>query len=205
MSRAPSSRMRDSQKTLVTASSDGTPIAFDRIGSGPPLILVDGALVYRDVGPTRALAEVLASHFTVFTYDRRGRGASGDTPPYAVKREVEDIEALAREAGRHRTEAYPPRQRDAGAHEHSAERAVPDSPGANAHRQAEGGRAGTDHILRKLRPVRTPRWPGRPQSCTARLAGSRRRRGRQSHSAVAAGARCRRRRRRCTIRGERCR
>jgi len=80
-------------------SSDGTPIAFDRSGKGPPLILVDGALCYRASGPMGPLAALLAPHFTVFTYDRRGRGDSGDTTPYAVEREVEDIEALINEAG----------------------------------------------------------------------------------------------------------
>jgi pimeloyl-ACP methyl ester carboxylesterase len=80
-------------------SNDGTEIAFDRRGQGPAVILVDGALCYRGMGPSGPLAELLAQHFTVFTYDRRGRGASGDTAPYAVEREVEDIEALLGEAG----------------------------------------------------------------------------------------------------------
>ena len=80
-------------------SKDGTAIAFDRIGYGPPVILIDGALCYRRMGQSGQLAELLAPHFTVFTYDRRGRGASGDTAPYAVEREVEDIEALLGEAG----------------------------------------------------------------------------------------------------------
>ena len=76
-------------------SADGTTIAFTRAGQGPPLILVDGALCSRSFGPMPKLAAQLTPHFTVYTYDRRGRGASGDTPPYAVDREVEDIEALA--------------------------------------------------------------------------------------------------------------
>jgi pimeloyl-ACP methyl ester carboxylesterase len=80
-------------------SKDGTAIAFDRIGSGSPVILIDGALCYRGMGQTGQLAELLAPQFTVFTYDRRGRGASGDTAPYAVEREVEDIAALLGEAG----------------------------------------------------------------------------------------------------------
>jgi pimeloyl-ACP methyl ester carboxylesterase len=80
-------------------SKDGTAIAFNRIGSGPPVILVDGALCYRCMGPSGRLAELLSRHFTVITYDRRGRGASGDTAPYAVEREVEDIAALLNEAG----------------------------------------------------------------------------------------------------------
>ena len=80
-------------------SKDGTSIAFDRAGQGPPLILVDGALCYRASGPMAPLAKLLAPHFTVFTYDRRGRGDSSDTRPYAVEREVEDIETLIEEAG----------------------------------------------------------------------------------------------------------
>jgi pimeloyl-ACP methyl ester carboxylesterase len=84
---------------MKVISKDGTSIAFDRLGSGPPLILVDGALCYRAFGPMGALAPLLATHFTVFTYDRRGRGESGDKKPYAVEREVEDLDALIREAG----------------------------------------------------------------------------------------------------------
>jgi len=80
-------------------SKDGTVIAFDRIGNGPPVILVDGAFCYRGMGQSGQLAELLARHFTVFTYDRRGRGGSGDTAPYAVEREIEDIAALLNEAG----------------------------------------------------------------------------------------------------------
>src|SRR5258707_3567075 len=80
-------------------SRDGTPIAFDRIGNGPPVIVVDGALCYRSMGQSGQLAGLLAPCFTVFTYDRRGRGRSGDTAPYAVEREVEDVAALLSEAG----------------------------------------------------------------------------------------------------------
>ncbi len=78
-------------------SQDGTPIAYDREGFGPALILVTGAIARRT--DAAALAGKLAPHFTVYTYDRRGRGDSGDTPPYAVTREVEDIGALIQEAG----------------------------------------------------------------------------------------------------------
>jgi pimeloyl-ACP methyl ester carboxylesterase len=80
-------------------SKDSTPIAYDQLGKGPAIILVDGALCSRSFGPMPKLAPLLAQHFTVFTYDRRGRGQSGDTKPYAVEREVEDIEALVKEAG----------------------------------------------------------------------------------------------------------
>jgi len=80
-------------------SKDGTPIAFDQSGRGPAIILVDGAMCYRTFGPMGPLAALLAPRFTVITYDRRGRGESGDNKPYAVEREVEDIEALVNQAG----------------------------------------------------------------------------------------------------------
>lgn len=80
-------------------SKDGTAIAFDRSVSGPALPLVDGALCHRGFGPMPSITKLLASHFTVFNYDRRGRGQSSDTPPYAIEREVEDIEALIQEGG----------------------------------------------------------------------------------------------------------
>lgn len=80
-------------------SRDGTAIAFERSGNGPPLILVDGALCSRAFGPMPDLAPLLARRFTVLIYDRRGRGDSGDTRPYAREREVEDLEALVRAAG----------------------------------------------------------------------------------------------------------
>ncbi len=80
-------------------SKDGTRIAYDQSGRGPSIILVDGALCYREFGPAKALAALLAPNMTVITYDRRGRGESGDTQPYAVAREVEDIAALIEEAG----------------------------------------------------------------------------------------------------------
>jgi pimeloyl-ACP methyl ester carboxylesterase len=78
-------------------SKDGTTIAFDRLGDGPPVILVSGGSV--DRSSNAALAEQLARRFTVFNYDRRGRGPSGDTPPYAVEREIEDIDAVVDAAG----------------------------------------------------------------------------------------------------------
>jgi pimeloyl-ACP methyl ester carboxylesterase len=80
-------------------SNDGTQIAYDRNGTGPAVILVDGALCFRSFGPMAKLSELLSPHFTVYHYDRRGRGDSRDTQPYAVAREVEDIEALIDEAG----------------------------------------------------------------------------------------------------------
>jgi pimeloyl-ACP methyl ester carboxylesterase len=81
-------------------SKDGTAIAFDRSGKGPAVMLVGGAFQYRAIDPqTAQLAALLAQHFTVFHYDRRGRGESGDTQPYAIEREIEDLEALINEAG----------------------------------------------------------------------------------------------------------
>lgn len=84
---------------MGVTSKDGTTIAFDRSGEGPSLVLVGGALADRSAAAQ--LAAQLAPHFTVIAYDRRGRGDSGDTAPYAVEREVEDIEALIVAAGGH--------------------------------------------------------------------------------------------------------
>ena len=81
----------------TVTSKDGTTIAFDRMGEGPPVILVCGGSVDRTADAR--IAEELASDFTVFNYDRRGRGDSGDTLPYAIEREVEDIGAVVEEAG----------------------------------------------------------------------------------------------------------
>lgn len=85
--------------TGTVTSDDGTAIAFTKLGHGPPLILVDGALCFRENGPSRDLVSLLASHFTVYAYDRRGRGESGDTRPYAVAREIEDLKAIIRAVG----------------------------------------------------------------------------------------------------------
>jgi pimeloyl-ACP methyl ester carboxylesterase len=82
----------------TVTSKDGTPIAYERFGDGPPIILVVGAFNERATGVP--LATALASDFSAYTYDRRGRGASGDTTPYAVEREIDDLEALIVEAGR---------------------------------------------------------------------------------------------------------
>jgi hypothetical protein len=78
-------------------SPDGTPIAYERVGSGPPVILVGGGLV--DRSENAPLAPELAADFTVYNYDRRGRGESGDALPYALEREFEDIGALIAHAG----------------------------------------------------------------------------------------------------------
>jgi pimeloyl-ACP methyl ester carboxylesterase len=80
-------------------SADGTRIAFEVSGEGPPLIIVDPALFDRAMGQSRAMARLLAPHYTVFVYDRRGRGESGNTLPYAIEREVDDLAALIELAG----------------------------------------------------------------------------------------------------------
>ncbi len=83
----------------TVSSRDGTTIAYEKAGDGPALILVDGALTVHSSGDKAELVKLLAPHFTVYGYDRRGRGASGDTQPYAVDREIDDIEALIDCAG----------------------------------------------------------------------------------------------------------
>jgi pimeloyl-ACP methyl ester carboxylesterase len=80
-------------------SADGTSIAYDVRGSGPALILIDGAFCGRNMGPMPKLAPLLAPHFTVYNYDRRGRGDSGDTAPFSVDREYEDLAGLIAIAG----------------------------------------------------------------------------------------------------------
>lgn len=75
-------------------SRDGTVIGYETSGSGPVVVLVDGAMAHRGHLGGRPLAEALSTEFTVVAYDRRGRGESADTQPYAVEREIEDIEAL---------------------------------------------------------------------------------------------------------------
>ena len=81
----------------TAVSADGTTIAFDRYGDGPPVIMTAGAFNTRSA--TEPLARALQQRFTVLNYDRRGRGDSGDTPPYAVDREIEDLGALVAAAG----------------------------------------------------------------------------------------------------------
>src|ERR671933_2748986 len=100
--------MEEREAMDKVTSSDGITIAFDRLGDGPPVIVVGGQLCDRAL--TRPTAEELAKHFTVFDYDRRGRGDSSDTAPYAVEREIEDVGALVTGAagGRRRCTAIPP-------------------------------------------------------------------------------------------------
>jgi pimeloyl-ACP methyl ester carboxylesterase len=78
-------------------SADGTVIAVERSGDGPAVVVVEGAFGTR--GSSGPLAKLLAPRFTVFAYDRRGRGDSGDTAPYAVAREIEDLDAVIAAAG----------------------------------------------------------------------------------------------------------
>ena len=80
-------------------SKDGTCIGYSVVGSGPAIVLVDGAMCSRDMGPATPLAAELKDKFTVYTYDRRGRGESGDTKPYATEREIEDLAAVIDAAG----------------------------------------------------------------------------------------------------------
>ena len=80
-------------------SKDGTQIGYSVVGSGTAIILVDGAMCSREMGPATPLAEALKDSFTVYTYDRRGRGESGDTKPYSTQREIEDLQAVVDAAG----------------------------------------------------------------------------------------------------------
>ena len=81
----------------TVTSRDGTTLAYDRLGDGPPAVLISGGSVDRT--SNAGLAEQLADSHRVYNYDRRGRGDSGDTPPYAIQREVEDIAAVIEAAG----------------------------------------------------------------------------------------------------------
>lgn len=89
----------EANETSTIISKDGTTIAYEKTGTGPSILLVNGALAHRTLYGESDLASMLAKKFTVLFYDRRGRGESTDTKPYAVEREVEDIEALVDEAG----------------------------------------------------------------------------------------------------------
>src|SRR6478735_5993041 len=95
----PSARVRGRYGTQMETvrSPDGTTIAFDRGGRGPSLVIVNGALSDRRAVPD--LASRLADQLTVIAYDRRGRGDSTDTPPYAVEREIEDLAAVIASTG----------------------------------------------------------------------------------------------------------
>jgi pimeloyl-ACP methyl ester carboxylesterase len=86
-----------SEAALNVTSRDGTKIAYDKAGTGPAVVIVGGALADRSGGAE--LAQLLASEFTVYSYDRRGRGDSTDTRPWSARREIEDLEALIDTAG----------------------------------------------------------------------------------------------------------
>jgi pimeloyl-ACP methyl ester carboxylesterase len=86
-------------QTLTVTSADGTVITVDRCGQGHPVVCVDGAMSTRSLGPGKMLAPHLADAFTVYTYDRRGRGDSGDASRYEVQREIEDLAAVIAAAG----------------------------------------------------------------------------------------------------------
>ena len=83
----------------MVQSKDGTQIAFTKVGEGPALICVSGALSARALSMRLPLVSKLAEHYSTYIYDRRGRGDSGDTKPYSVDREIEDLEALIDQAG----------------------------------------------------------------------------------------------------------
>ena len=72
-------------------SKDGTTIAYEKRGTGSALILVDGALTYRSFGPLGKLADLLSPHFTVYTFDRRGRGESSNSKPHSIDRECASL------------------------------------------------------------------------------------------------------------------
>ena len=78
---------------------DGTTIAYDRTGTGEPLVLIGGVFSYRRFPGQVKLAQLLSARFTVYSYDRRGRGDSGDTAPYSIEREIEDLAAVIDAAG----------------------------------------------------------------------------------------------------------
>lgn len=81
-------------------SKDGTKIAYDKTGQGPALIFVAGAFSYRKFPGQVQLANLLSEQFTVYNYDRRGRGDSGDSSqPYVISQEIEDLEAMIIAAG----------------------------------------------------------------------------------------------------------
>lgn len=85
--------------TRHVTSADGTRIAVERLGQGPALVIVDGAGCSRLLGASREWAPLLSRHFTVYIYDRRGRGESTDIAPYAVEREIDDLRAVIEVAG----------------------------------------------------------------------------------------------------------
>src|SRR6478672_6930161 len=91
--RTDSGPRRSAMDTVI--SKDGTSIAYERVGEGPALVVVDGAFAHPGINPTTGqLAALWSPNFTVVSYARRGRGGSGDTKPFAKEREVEDLGAV---------------------------------------------------------------------------------------------------------------
>lgn len=99
--RQPNPKSKSDKYMGQVTSKDGTKIAFEKSGTGPAVIIVSGALSARTFfeGEPRLLVEMLSTHFSVYIYDRRGRGESTDEQPYAVQREIEDLESLIDRAG----------------------------------------------------------------------------------------------------------
>ena len=95
------SEVLNKEKTMTgtVVSKDNTSIAYEKLGDGPSLVLVNGALSFRKSNGVSELVNRLSLDFSVITYDRRGRGESGDTKPYRVEKEIDDLDALIREAG----------------------------------------------------------------------------------------------------------
>jgi pimeloyl-ACP methyl ester carboxylesterase len=91
--------MKPRKNMLTTTSKDGTTLAYDKCGTGSALINITGASCFRKFMPVMQDIKVFSKSFTVYNYDRRGRGDSGDTQPYSIDREVEDIEAMIDAAG----------------------------------------------------------------------------------------------------------
>jgi pimeloyl-ACP methyl ester carboxylesterase len=95
----PQARTATGTGTGTATSADGTTIVFDRSGAGPLVVLVHGAFTDRSHPTLAEVARTLSAWFTVINYDRRGRGGSGDTRPYAVRREIEDLAAVIEAVG----------------------------------------------------------------------------------------------------------
>jgi pimeloyl-ACP methyl ester carboxylesterase len=87
------------KRVIELTSKDGTRIVCEKAGAGPAVVLVDGAFCFRRSGVTPRLVPLLSNNFTVYAYDRRGRGDSGNTLPYSVEREIEDLQAVMAAAG----------------------------------------------------------------------------------------------------------
>jgi hypothetical protein len=147
-------------------SSDGTSIAFECVGAGPAVILVDAAGNFRGFSPMPQLAEALAQDFTVFTYDRRGKGASTDTLPYAVDRELDDLHALVDLAGANVFVQASRRERSWACSQPSAESAFRSSPCSNHRCESR-----PPHRLCQASAARSPNSSSRAGAATHTSAG----------------------------------